>query len=59
MHFNMFSMILDKTSQRKTAQNSRASLPSSMAHGVSLTKIGAHLPLKTGEGEDGTIFQYY
>ena len=55
----MFSMILDKTSQRKTAQNSRASLPSSMAHGVSLTKIGAHLPLKTGEGEDGTIFQYY
>ena len=49
LHFNMFAMILDKTSQRK---NSRAFLPSFMAHGVSLTKIGAHLLLKTGEGKE-------
>ena len=52
LHLNMFAMILDKTSQRRTAQNSRASLPSSMAHGVSLTKIGAPLLLKTGEGTE-------
>ena len=52
LYFNMFSMILDKTFQRKTAQNSRASLPSSMAHGVSVTKTGAHLPLKTGERKE-------
>ena len=46
----MFAMILDKTPPKK--ENSRASLPSSMAHGVSLTKIGAHLLLKTGEGKE-------